>query len=85
MQAFNVFSGSEPVQITSKPIVTPIKTRADSSLHVTSSPTHDIVDDLLGAVVHSHLTKDSLPRSSPLQNSLSAGQVKFDMMQDLLS
>ena len=58
-------------------MVAPIKTKAISPPHVASSPTHDIVDNLLGAIVGSHLTKDKASGSSPVQTTLNRGQVRF--------
>jgi len=50
-QATNVFSGSEPVQIPSPTgLVPPIKTKAPAAPRIASSPTHEIVDHLLGQV-----------------------------------
>lgn len=56
-------------------MMAPIRTKTASPPRVASSPTHDIVDNLLGAVVGSHLTKEH--SASPTQPTLLRSQVGF--------
>ena len=53
--------------------VSPIRIKPEIDQHRTASPTTDIVDNLLGEVVHGRLTKDSL--SSTSGRELSLGKV----------